>query len=208
MSVWQKYPKLDAKLRKLAPDFSASQIAEKLGHGISRNAVLSYCNRHGIALRGHEPKAKRGWHPWRGADFSRLETMAAEGAPSSEIARELKRPRWSVEKHAAQRGITLQRIKAPSLPAGSQPHPPALVLADGRRIGIMDLSATTCRWPHGDPTAEDFHYCGHKPKPGSRYCEHHAARAVSKARTVIGEALADQGRNAERQFARVFGAAA
>lgn len=33
--------------------------------------------------------------------------------------------------------------------------------------------ATACVWPIGDPTSEDFHYCGEKPVEGKPYCQHH-----------------------------------
>jgi len=44
---------------------------------------------------------------------------------------------------------------------------------DGR-ITILHLSDKTCKWPIGDPTHEDFCFCGHGPREGSPYCEYHA----------------------------------
>lgn len=45
---------------------------------------------------------------------------------------------------------------------------------DSRRIGLLDLRETTCRFPIGDPRQEGFGYCG-EPSPfgGSPYCEFH-----------------------------------
>jgi len=34
-----------------------------------------------------------------------------------------------------------------------------------------------CRWPIGDPSENEFHFCGRKPKVGSPYCEAHARKA-------------------------------
>ena len=42
-------------------------------------------------------------------------------------------------------------------------------------ITTMDLSATTCRWPFGDPAEPDFHYCGQLPQRNRPYCDTHEA---------------------------------
>lgn len=38
---------------------------------------------------------------------------------------------------------------------------------------IFTLSGHVCKWPIGDPAAEDFGFCGRGRERGS-YCEHHA----------------------------------
>ena len=59
-----------------------------------------------------------------------------------------------------------------------EPQPVRLVdLAKGGRITILHLSDKTCKWPIGDPGAEDFCFCGHGPRDGSPYCEYHARLA-------------------------------
>ena len=58
------------------------------------------------------------------------------------------------------------------------------------RIGIMELKLNTCRWPIGDPTEEDFHFCGKNTVIGKPYCEEHCAMAYagsSKETTVDDE---------------------
>jgi GcrA cell cycle regulator len=42
------------------------------------------------------------------------------------------------------------------------------------RATILTLTDQTCRWPIGDPAAEDFCFCGHKPRENMPYCEYHA----------------------------------
>lgn len=58
---------------------------------------------------------------------------------------------------------------------------PPLVLDDGAHVTLMMLTSRTCRWPIGDPATSEFHFCGHKPKPGSSYCETHMLRAYQPA---------------------------
>ena len=54
-------------------------------------------------------------------------------------------------------------------------HP--LQLADGSHATVLTISDRMCRWPIGDPSAAEFHFCGHSPKAGSPYCEAHARKA-------------------------------
>ena len=52
-------------------------------------------------------------------------------------------------------------------------------LVSGKRpkgkVTTETLTSSTCRWPIGDPTAPDFHYCGERPQPSGVYCDTHDA---------------------------------
>src|SRR5579863_6916109 len=43
------------------------------------------------------------------------------------------------------------------------------------RITTINLTASTCRWPFGDPTEPDFHYCGRQSQTNGPYCDTHEA---------------------------------
>jgi GcrA cell cycle regulator len=45
------------------------------------------------------------------------------------------------------------------------------------RCSLFELQQWHCRWPIGDPTAEDFGFCGNKPVDGLPYCPAHARAA-------------------------------
>jgi GcrA cell cycle regulator len=47
----------------------------------------------------------------------------------------------------------------------------------GNRCSLFELQQWHCRWPIGDPTAEDFGFCGNKPVVGLPYCPVHARAA-------------------------------
>ena len=47
----------------------------------------------------------------------------------------------------------------------------------GERATIFTLTASTCRWPIGDPSQSDFYFCGAKSASGQPYCDYHAAMA-------------------------------
>jgi GcrA cell cycle regulator len=51
-----------------------------------------------------------------------------------------------------------------------------------KRITTIDLTIDTCRWPVGDPTDSDFHYCGTAPLIGRPYCDKHDRLSYQAAR--------------------------
>ena len=62
------------------------------------------------------------------------------------------------------------------------------VPSEEQRCSIMHLTDHTCRWPIGDPTSQNFCFCGRTPREKSPYCEYHASisffrpsRAAQKA---------------------------
>jgi GcrA cell cycle regulator len=60
-------------------------------------------------------------------------------------------------------------------------------LANGKFVTTLTLTAETCKWPIGDPTEADFHYCGQRPAVGRPYCEAHENKSYqgsSRGRTV------------------------
>ena len=52
-----------------------------------------------------------------------------------------------------------------------------VVLEDGHFATVLTINDRMCRWPIGDPAESEFHFCGHKPRFGSPYCEAHARKA-------------------------------
>lgn len=130
---------------------TASQIATELG-GVTRNAVIGKIHRLGLSNR-----TKSGELP---AGTSRSGARDGDGA--------------SVVADA----IAMAEMPIETLPSASV-TPVALSLT--RRVTIMDLRESMCRWPIGDPTAPDFHYCGDRSITGLPYCTHHAQIAYQPA---------------------------
>jgi GcrA cell cycle regulator len=52
-----------------------------------------------------------------------------------------------------------------------------LILDDGNHATVLTINDRMCRWPIGDPSENEFHFCGRSPKSGSPYCEAHARKA-------------------------------
>jgi GcrA cell cycle regulator len=52
-----------------------------------------------------------------------------------------------------------------------------VILDDGSFATVLTINDRMCRWPIGDPSDNEFHFCGRGPKTGSPYCEAHARKA-------------------------------
>lgn len=79
----------------------------------------------------------------------------------------------SLERRLAVPRVPKIRVKATPKAAAPRIWDGALVLDDGSHVTGLTVNDHTCRWPIGDPQHEDFHFCGHPPKPGRPYCNHH-----------------------------------
>lgn len=145
-------------LKKLWIDgLSASQIAAKLGDNITRNAVIGKVHRLGLSGRGSPTRVSR---------------------PRTRRPRQPSAPR-----RVATSGNAALKPQ-PALVTRREPAPEPIHLVDipkSERIGILELTEKTCRWPHGDPESEDFFFCGQTPSDGTPYCEYHASIAYQPA---------------------------
>ncbi|GJD93752.1 GcrA family cell cycle regulator [Methylobacterium iners] len=149
-------------LRRLWEEgLSASQIATQLG-GVTRNAVIGKVHRLGLSGR---VKPGDGAVAGRKKVSREAEIELAESGP---IAPEV----IPIVSHRP----------APDFPQAAPPVVAApTALASSTRVTIMDLRESMCRWPMGDPTSSDFHYCGDRSITGLPYCTHHAQIAYQPA---------------------------
>ena len=139
-----------ATLTKLWADgLSASQIAAELG-GVTRNAVIGKVHRLGLSGRAK---------------------------PANTSARKIKTAtRTSGTYNSRPRALRPTGGRTPpSMPARTTiqdlPEPVCL------KMDLVDLTEKTCKWPHGDPSTNDFHFCGNSPKDDAPYCEYHCRMA-------------------------------
>jgi GcrA cell cycle regulator len=144
-------------LRRLWEDgLSASQIATQLG-GVTRNAVIGKVHRLGLS--------------------GRVKSAETPGVSPRKVVRE-------VELEVVASAVAAEIDGTPAT-FEAPPAPPAVVapvaLTISRRVTIMDLRESMCRWPIGDPTSPDFHYCGDRSITGLPYCTTHAQIAYQPA---------------------------
>jgi len=142
-----------AVLSKLwAEGLSASQIATQLG-GVTRNAVIGKVHRLGLSGRA---------------------------TPSRPSKRKISTPRAT----AAAPKTIIPRAPRPAAAIVPPPPPPieAKRLSNGEYATILTITEETCKWPIGDPSGDDFRFCGRNTNDSSPYCQAHSRVAYQPAR--------------------------
>lgn len=147
-----------------AQGFSSTQVARKLGGGITRNAVLGKLYRlrkQGLPPKAGEPKPE------------------PKPEPKAAKPKAAKLPR---KQHKQSFGFGAAATPNPATP----PTPVPLTDYDGidpRTPGllrIMDLKAHHCRWPLNNALGGEYYFCGDKRQGMKPYCEKHNAKAYTK----------------------------
>lgn len=164
-------------LRLRRQKYSAAGIAEILGDGLTRNAVLGRLHRLGIKegkvvrkrLARRNPKAKK---PVRKPQPQKPSRVIAFHKPKREQSSEIMLP---PRKPKSRIVCTEADSSLASTPLN---------------VRMMDLTSDACRWPVNDPEPKgEYLFCGH-PKKYGPYCAHHAAMSVGLG--TFAEAMADR----------------
>jgi GcrA cell cycle regulator len=166
---------------------TAKQIADKF-QNCSRSAVIGMVSR--LQLQLNAGNARRGTTGRRKAD---AETTPAKPKPPA-----VRRVTKLVEQTSSWRGANNppatdfkaraeQRAASPGLPAhlvAGEPRVPSTdVVPVSRGLGLRELTERTCKWPVGDPQADDFGFCGNDARRDGPYCRYHARLAYTPPTT-------------------------
>ncbi|MFS4580519.1 GcrA family cell cycle regulator [Phaeobacter sp. C3_T13_0] len=168
---------------------SASQIAKELG-GVTRNAVIGKVHRLGLSNR-NSGTAKPAAEPKEKPAAAPKPAQAAAPAkpkpqPKTEPARPVTpEPAASADAKPstpARRQIIPAGQPLPPQPSANEISPEALAKVNeiekkAKKLGLMELTERTCKWPVGDPATEDFWFCGLPVQQGKPYCEAHVGVA-------------------------------
>ncbi|MCF6303098.1 MAG: GcrA cell cycle regulator [Devosiaceae bacterium] len=148
---------------------SASQIAGELGEGVTRNAVIGKVHR--LKLSG---RAKPATSSQRARNTSRVSRHTnPRGGGSSAGGGMKRRPMATPVSGANALSPVVLEQEGIRLAARQE----EVFIPIEERIGLLDLTEKTCKWPIGDPLLEDFHFCGHDSDEKTPYCKFHAGRA-------------------------------
>jgi GcrA cell cycle regulator len=167
---------------------SASQIAKELG-GVTRNAVIGKVHRLGLsnratasgAAKSATATAKEPEKPVTSGVAPKPKPKAAPAEPTTPAAATEAPPRPSNVTHL-RKVIVPAGQPLPPQPSANEISPEALAkvsefVKHAKKIGLMDLTERTCKWPIGDPATEDFWFCGLPVQSGKPYCEAHVGVA-------------------------------
>lgn len=159
-------------LKKLwGEGLSASQIAGELG-GVTRNAVIGKVHRLGLSGRAKAPQPQA----------VRPKKPAARPATSS--------GRTTTAAPVSLGATALKSEAIPMVRPQAAPQPHVYSLSEEPLISnasVLQINEQTCKWPIGDPSTDDFHFCARRSDVGIPYCGYHARIAyqpVSDRRRV------------------------
>lgn len=155
---------------------SASQIAAELGGGVTRNAVIGKVHRLKLSARA-KPAASAARprpsqpRPSQSANRSRPQANMSAGARAVTKSRSM----------GGGQIVGATALKASAMTEEELQMAPEtameIEIPVAERIGLMQLTEATCKWPIGDPLNSDFHFCGQHSLEGKPYCDFHARRA-------------------------------
>ncbi|WP_458791380.1 GcrA family cell cycle regulator [Yoonia sp. MH D7] len=172
---------------------SASQIAKELG-GVTRNAVIGKVHRLGLSNRAGTTAAAPAKAAKEKPAVKTATKAPAKPKPVPAAKTVIEASDKKVEEEVLEldeNGIPISAARRAIIPAG-QPLPPqpsaneispealakvSEVEKGSKRIGLMELTEKTCKWPVGDPATEDFWFCGLNVQTGKPYCEAHVGVA-------------------------------
>lgn len=152
-----------AQLKKLWEEGkSASQIAEILGDGMSRNAVIGKAHRLGLSSRPS---------PLKQAAAAAAPTPAA-GAPAAPTPIPAPAAIPAAPLTPPKAAVPASEAALKPRPVAAAPAPAAKPGKDGK-VSLLELNDRICKWPIGHPDEADFHFCGKPVNPGFPYCGEH-----------------------------------
>jgi GcrA cell cycle regulator len=162
---------------------SASQIAGELGQGVTRNAVIGKVHRLKLSARAKptntaprarpaapRPAPRRPAGPSAGMSPSMGSGSAAAAAAASKIRPAMARPQ-SVGATALAHEPEME-TELYVAPVAAE-----IFIPEDKRLSLLQLSESTCKWPIGDPLSKDFYFCGQHSLETGPYCDFHSRRA-------------------------------
>jgi GcrA cell cycle regulator len=150
---------------------TSSQIAQLLGNGVTRNAVIGKVHRLHLGARATSTRPPQ--PPRLAADEQVMKRVQREFSDAERVHNAALRAERKNERRRERRAAGRQASGAKIAELEQQ------FLANCTPITILDLTNSTCRWPIGDPADLDtFRYCGTAKSPDlGSYCPLHAALA-------------------------------
>ena len=201
-------------LKKLWLDgLSASQIAKQLG-GVTRNAVIGKVHRLGLSGRAapSQPahpvfKAPRPARPAAGTVPTARRAAAAAAAAAVEeetvVVAAAPQPAASTPAPAPEPVIHVAPAPIAAVVVAPIAEAPVEIRAVARceergSATVLTLGARMCKWPIGDPSSDEFTFCGRRSSEDGPYCVEHARVAYQPQQTKKKSSTTELARSLRR----------
>lgn len=151
---------------------SASQIAAELGEGVTRNAVIGKVHRLKLSARAKPTNTAP-----RSRPAARPSALRRPSTSSSSTSTMNSKPRVSMSRPQVMGATALAASPEMDTELYVAPAAAELFIPEDKRLNLLQLSESTCKWPIGDPLTKDFYFCGQHSLESGPYCEFHSRRA-------------------------------
>lgn len=154
---------------------SASQIAGQLGEGVTRNAVIGKVHRLKLSARAKPTNSTPRARPAARPAPRRVASPSSAGMSNMGATA---KPRPTMSSRPQSMGATaLAHNPEMETQLYVAPVVQELFIPEDKRLSLLQLSESTCKWPIGDPLSKDFYFCGQHSLESGPYCEFHSRRA-------------------------------
>ncbi len=154
---------------------SASQIAGQLGEGVTRNAVIGKVHRLKLSARAKPTNSTPRARPAARPAPRRVASPSSAGMSNMGATA---KPRPTMASRPQSMGATaLAHNPEMETQLYVAPAVQELFIPEDKRLSLLQLSESTCKWPIGDPLSKDFYFCGQHSLETGPYCEFHSRRA-------------------------------
>ncbi|MDB5473604.1 MAG: GcrA cell cycle regulator [Devosia sp.] len=159
---------------------SASQIAGELGQGVTRNAVIGKVHRLKLSARAKPTNTAARARPAAPRPAPRRPAgpsagMPAMGTASAAAAASKMRPAMSRPQSVGATALAHNPEMETELYVA--PLAAEIFIPEEKRLSLLQLSESTCKWPIGDPLSKEFYFCGQHSLESGPYCDFHSRRA-------------------------------
>lgn len=154
---------------------SASQIAGELGEGVTRNAVIGKVHRLKLSARAKPTNTAPRSRPAARPAPRRVASPASSGMSTHMSAKP--RPAQTMSRPQTMGATALAMQPEMDTHVYVAPQSSELFIPEDKRLNLLQLSESTCKWPIGDPLTKDFYFCGGHSLESGPYCEFHSRKA-------------------------------
>ncbi|MBQ8250378.1 MAG: hypothetical protein IJY92_00515 [Alphaproteobacteria bacterium] len=123
---------------------------------------------------------------WTAEKIKQLKKLWLKGKSTIEIGKELGISKNAVvgKVHRLELAARPSPIKRVQKPTTATKQKVVKKEIKPKKMTLMDLKLTSCRWPIGDPKDEDFHFCGADTVTGKPYCAEHCKVAYTSLKEL------------------------
>lgn len=131
---------------------------------------------------------------WTTEKIKQLKKLWSKGKSTVEIGREL-----GISKNAVVGKVHRLELNARPSPIkkSTTTKTPKKKPQNTEKVALLDLKLNSCRWPIGEPSDANFHFCGKDTVTGKPYCAEHCKIAYTSLKELTNQNKVETKEDAE-----------